>query len=1359
MEETNQDLFRGQISGVKSAHKGTEKNIVYVEFEGDLSAKITFLEDGIFRYHVDPEKKFADYTSPRDEKHVARIPQYPDDYSEYSKPEATVIEEKESIKILSEGVEISFDKVTGKMQIKNRNGVVFKEVEALKIEEGQTVQNIAIQENEKFFGGGTQNGRFVHNGKKISIVNESAWMDGGVASPNPFYYTTAGYGVLRNTFSEGEYDFAATEQETVTALHKESKFDAYYFVSDEKNGRMVVQDLLKKYYKVTGNPLLLPEYGFYEGHLNCYNRDSWSSEKGDKEWNVKGIQSHTSEGISNYESGMATGYRLSSGQHSESLNGEGPTVSTENYPENVDTPYEFSARAVIDQYVKYDMPLGYFLPNDGYGGGYGQNGYYVQGGVNEDGSSTEERIAAVDANVANITRFTEYANEKGVATGLWTECNLAPDSDKNTYWHLLRDFKKEVSVGGATTLKTDVAWVGPGYSFQLDGVKTAYDIVTTSENFRPNIISLDGWAGSQRFNSVWTGDQTGGNWEYIRFHIPTYIGSSLSGNPNIGSDMDGIFGGKPLIAARDFEWKAFTPQMLNMDGWGSYMKSPFTFGDPYTGINRMYMKIKSQLMPYIYTNAVAASNIDTGNGDTGLPLIRAMFLEYPQDDYAYTTDMKYQYMFGPSILVAPVYRSIRADEMGNDVRNGIYLPDEKEIWIDYITGEKYQGGQVLNNFDAPLWKLPVFVKNGSIIPMYEANNTPDEIKKENRIVEFWPAGTTEFTVYEDDGKYIQNETVVDENYGVIDHISYGDHVSTKYTSCVTNKTAVLTAEVSEGNYKGYNENRNTIFIVNMTQRPEEVKVLNDNTELTVKELESKDSFEDVKLGNNEAAVFYDADPVLQTYASKDETELAAMTKDVRVSPKLYIKFSTVDVKHEEQKVEIKGFVNEFKCMADQINETLETPVLKEAEEEKTPTSIQLSWNKTKDAVLYEMIVDGKLFSMGDSDSYLHDELEYNSEHHYKIRSRNQEGYSNWSEEFVTASQNDPWRNEIGALGKVTWTGDDEAGALRYATDHSTKGLFFSAVDTVGEKIPFIYDFGAVYDLDKFEYYPRDSYGSGCVQQMNISSSLDGKHWNLEWDGTAHEDWTYDKELDVEENVKTVSLSGVGARFLKLEIKKSTRNFFAAHELPVYKKDGSLPYAVGSTNKNEAVTAGDYTNMKNYLGTSIKDGANFVDQIQKRCGDINMNGVYDVYDYAFTMFKLDGGTKKAGEVSGKMILNPEQQEVKAGEIFTVSILAEDVKNMNAFGKVMHYDPSKVEFISMSSEKCISQMEDLTVNKVYADGTAYLNLAFANRGDQELYNGDGKTAEITMKALEDLKVEEILELNKVTLVGPEFDTIEE
>ena len=144
-----------------------------------------------------------------------------------------------------------------------------------------------------------------------------------------------------------------------------------------------------------------------------------------------------------------------------------------------------------------------------------------------------------------------------------------------------------------------------------------------------------------------------------------------------------------------------------------------------------------------------------------------MFLEYPDDSYASSKEMQYQYMLGSNLLVAPIYKSTAADDKGNDVRNNIYLPDSKEVWIDYFTGQQYQGGQVLNNFAAPLWKLPVFVKNGAIIPMWEENNTPEQIKKENRIVEFWPDGKTSYTMFEDDGKFVENDLKEDGDYGKI----------------------------------------------------------------------------------------------------------------------------------------------------------------------------------------------------------------------------------------------------------------------------------------------------------------------------------------------------------------------------------------------------------------------------------------------------------------------------------------------------------------------------------------------------------------------------------------------------------------
>lgn len=1349
-------LFRGQISGITAVRRDSERrNIVFLQFGGQLEGKLTFLEENIFRYDVDPSGMFASYAVPREAVHVAKIQQCPDESDAYTKPEPEIRETETQAEVRCGTVTVLFEKATGRMKIHKNGRCVMEEAEALTITDEETIQKLVIRDNENFYGGGTQNGRFVHTGKAIRIVNESAWMDGGVASPNPFYFTTEGYGVLRNTFAEGVYDFGEEEEGIVKTTHKEQKLSAYYFVSDGADGSRVTQDILRAYYHVTGNPLLLPEYGFYEGHLNCYNRDAWSDTAGDKAWNIKGLDPFDSGGQTRYESGMASGYRLSKGQHAESLNGEGPAVSAENYPEDVDTPYAYSARAVLDEYAEYDMPLGYFLPNDGYGGGYGQNGYYTQGGVKEDGSSSRERIAAVDANVANFARFTEYANGKGVASGLWTESNLVPDSDSQTYWHLLRDFRKEVSAGGATTLKTDVAWVGPGYSFQLNGVKTAYDIITTARSFRPNIISLDGWAGSQRFNSVWTGDQTGGNWEYIRFHIPTYIGSSLSGNPNIGSDMDGIFGGKALIAVRDFQWKSFTPQMLNMDGWGSYMKAPFTFGDPYTGINRMYMKMKARLMPYIYTCAVSASNIDTGNDDTGLPMVRAMFLEYPEDSYAYSRSVQYQFMLGGSILVAPVYKNVAADEMGNDVRNHIYLPDSGQIWNDYLTGKKYKGGQILNNFAAPLWKLPVFVKNGAILPMYGENNTPDAVDRSKRFIEFWPAGDSSYTVYEDDGKYVCNQTEEEEEYGVIDHISYGGSVSATYTSSVKGKTAVLTVQRSKGSYAGYDPKRSTTFIVHLTERPEAITASNGQVQMTVKEAETMEAFQAEKLKDGEAVWFYEAEPAIHTYASEKERILAGLVEDVKTEPKLYIRLAETDTQKFCQGVEIQGFVNAMPVQEEKENGALEVPVLTIPEEKKTPSGIWLVWTKIENATSYEMLVDGNLYAMGDTLFYMHDELDYHSRHTYRIRSRNQEGYSAWSEEIVSSTLLNPWRNEIGAMAAITWTGDDEAGALSYATDHSFRGLFFTAEDIVKDKTPFIYNFGAAYELDRFEYYPRDNYGSGTVQQMNVYSSLDGKHWKLEWDGAGKDEWTYNSDLEVEENGKTVPLEGVTAQYLKLEILKSKRNYFASHELSVFKKDGSGSFAVGSTNKNETVSAGDYTNMKNYLGTSVKDGSSFVDQIQKRSGDINGNGIYDVYDYAYTMFQLDGGTKQTGNVSGNAKLIFDTESVKAGETFTMAVTADKAENVNAFGKVIDYNPERLEFISVEQSECVAQMENLTVNKTYADGTAYVNLAFANRGDRKLYSGGGELARITMRALTEIKPQEELESDGIWLIGPKYD----
>ena len=114
---------------------------------------------------------------------------------------------------------------------------------------------------------------------------------------------------------------------------------------------------------------------------------------------------------------------------------------------------------------------------------------------------------------------------------------------------------------------------------------------------------------------------------------------------------------------REFEWKAFTAMGLNMDGWGSNAKYPHILGEPVTSVNRWYLKLKSELMPYIYTAAHEAV--------TGKPLVRAMFLD-EANPYTLGKATQYQFMCGPSFLVAPIYKETRMDKEGNDIRNGIY---------------------------------------------------------------------------------------------------------------------------------------------------------------------------------------------------------------------------------------------------------------------------------------------------------------------------------------------------------------------------------------------------------------------------------------------------------------------------------------------------------------------------------------------------------------------------------------------------------------------------------------------------------------------------------------------------------------
>lgn len=338
------DAFTGSLSSVEAVQvSANSKNVVDVTFNDGVQGKITFLEDGIFRYNVDPTGEFSAYAAARSEDHVAMIQAQPDTSDAYAKPSATVKDAGSAFEISAGNVTVVLEKATGKLSIKAGGKLVMQESAPLEIGADATVQRVVKNEDENYFGGGTQNGRFIHTGNSINIVNEGSWVDGGVASPNPFYWSTDGYGVLRNTFAEGKYDFGKTDANGVLATHNDSEFDAYYFVTADDAVTDVAQDILREYYDVTGDPVLLPEYSFYLGNLNAYNRDGWSKDQqsGGKAWTL--VDALTGEQHTTYEYGRGAGYVVPETLSAETLNGYGPTVSADNFKAK-DTPYEFSAR-------------------------------------------------------------------------------------------------------------------------------------------------------------------------------------------------------------------------------------------------------------------------------------------------------------------------------------------------------------------------------------------------------------------------------------------------------------------------------------------------------------------------------------------------------------------------------------------------------------------------------------------------------------------------------------------------------------------------------------------------------------------------------------------------------------------------------------------------------------------------------------------------------------------------------------------------------------------------------------------------------------------------------------------------------
>lgn len=1146
----------------------------------------------------------------------------------------TVSSDDQKVSVSTANVRVDFAKKGALVSVTDlrRQHTVVSQTEPTLFERGKTTLTLSQQPNEWFYGGGVQNGRFSHRGEKIDIVNTNSWTDGGVCSPAPFYWSTGGYAVMCHTFKQGAYDFGKTRKGEVTISHDTPYMDVFVMVDERP-----VQ-LLDDYYQLTGNPVLLPKFAFYEGHLNAYNRDYWKE------------TDDTNRGILFEDGKRYTESQKDNGGIKESLNGEKDN-------------YQFSARAVIDRYLNADMPLGWVLPNDGYGAGYGQT-------------------STLDGNIANLKSFGDYARKKGVEIGLWTQSNLHPIDSIPAL--LQRDIVKEVRDAGVRVLKTDVAWVGAGYSFGLNGIADVGQIMPYyGSDARPFIITLDGWAGTQRYAGVWTGDQKGGEWEYIRFHVPTYIGAGLSGMSNITSDMDGIFGGKNMeVNIRDFQWKAFTPMQLNMDGWGANPKYPQALGEPATSINRNYLKLKAAMLPYTYSCAYEAV--------AGQPLIRAMFLDYPSE-FTHSAATKYQYMYGPSMLVAPIYQPTQADAQGNDIRNGIYLPEGQ--WIDYFTGDVYEGGRILNNFDAPIWKLPLFVKAGAIVPMNRPNNNIHEVNTAERIFDIWPAGHSEFTLYDDDGNT--------EAY------MRGEHATTKVTSELDAKgNLAITICPTEGNYDGMVKEKSTLVRINTTARPKSVRAIIGKKKVTLTEGEGANTWRYVER------------PQLNQFSTQG-TDMAKV--EVTKNPVIEVNLAKGDIMTDETTIDVKGFVYDKPATRMLTNHgTLSAPVATNTK--VAPYTLTPTWKAVDNADYYEIRFNSMIYSTIRNNSLLFEDLQPGTDYTFELRAVNADGQSEWTTINAKTDKN-PLEFAVHGITATNTAKDMPGFGIHRLFDFQESGDIWHT--HYSEKaVPFTVtmDLHATITLDKMQYVPRADAGNGTILEADIFTSKDGKTWQA----VGTQKW---ERTPAKKNV--VFTDHQQARYIRMDVKKALGDFGSGAELYVFRQPGTKVLIPGDVNQDGKIDENDLTSYMNYTGLK-KGDSDFDGYISN--GDINGNGLIDAYDISNVATQLEGGVteKDMRQPAGTITYTYNKAAYQAGDEVTVTVKGTGLQAVNALSLVMPYDLKTMQY-TKTTPVAVKDMRNMTYDRHHTDGSQVLYPTFVNIGQQPTIEGSATLFVIHFKAL--------------------------
>lgn len=523
---------------------------------------------------------------------------------------------------------------------------------------------------EKVYGLGERFTPFVKNGQVVDMWNEDGGTCSEISYKNiPFYITNKGYGVFVNTSDAVSYEICS---EVVTRVQFSVPGECLDFMVI---GGEDMKHVIKNYTGLTGRPALPPTWSF-----GLWLTSSFTT-------------SYDEETVMSFVDGMAERriplhvfhfdcYWMKENEWCSFQWDKDMFPDVEGMLKRMKTQKNLKICVWINPYIGQKSPL--FKEGK-------ENGYLLK--------RPDGRVWQWDLWQAGMG-LVDFTNPEACT---WYKSKLKTLLDQGVDC-FKTDFGERIPTDVVYFDGSDPVKMHNYYTYLYN--KCVFELLEEYKGKNEAcLFARSATAGGQKFPVHWGGDCSS-NYLSMSESLRGGLSLCMSGFGFWSHDISGFEGTAPADVYK--RWAAFglLSTHSRLHGSGSY-RVPWLFGEEAVDVLRFFTELKCSLMPYMYSAAVAAHQ-------TGIPVMRAMILEFQKDHCC--EDIDRQYMLGGNIMVAPVFTE------SGDV--DYYLPHGK--WTHFLSNKRYEGGGwIKENYD--FFSLPLLVRENSIVPMGANNQSPEYV--------------------------------------------------------------------------------------------------------------------------------------------------------------------------------------------------------------------------------------------------------------------------------------------------------------------------------------------------------------------------------------------------------------------------------------------------------------------------------------------------------------------------------------------------------------------------------------------------------------------------------------------------------